>query len=450
MGKRHSPTHTKSKKVPFEALHYIGLYRIPTHIIMQDPTEDDAAPILPTETVSMEVEAPVPTEIASNDANMNHTVTDGRKAAKRTLPWDLNAGELLVSQDQDNPARKKPRLEEPLPTTTDQAASKNESPDLSVELSPAAAAAADNDDVNTDAVTDTQPNAVTTRRLWTLEDDAKLTRAVANTSKKKWGNNYKTDWGAVTALVPGRTRKDCYDRWKNVLDPSIALTAGSGGKWTEDEDSKLKDAVQKHGGNNWPAIAELVPGRTRVQCYKRWNNALDPSIDWANVRAGKWSEDEDTKLKDAVQTHGGKNWGAISALVPGRTKSQCFGRWHDALDPSIDRANERKGKWTAVEDSKLKDAVQRYGGKNWGAISALILGRTKIQCRIRWHDALDPSIDRANGRTGKWTAVEDSKLKDAVQTHGGKDWVGISALIPGRTKVQCRSRWHYALNPSIG
>jgi hypothetical protein len=86
---------------------------------MQDPTEDDAAPILPTETVlSMEVEAPIPTEIVSDDPNMNRKVTDSRKAAKRTLPWDLNAGELLVSQDEDNPARKKPRLEEPLPTTT--------------------------------------------------------------------------------------------------------------------------------------------------------------------------------------------------------------------------------------------------------------------------------------------------------------------------------------------
>jgi hypothetical protein len=40
------------------------------------------------------------------------------------------------------------------------------------------------------------------------------------------------------------------------------------------------------------------------------------------------------------------------------------------------------------------------------------------------NDVLDPSIYGASGRkgkwTGKWTAVEDSKLKDAVQTHGDK------------------------------
>jgi hypothetical protein len=38
------------------------------------------------------------------------------------------------------------------------------------------------------------------------------------------------------------------------------------------------------------------------------------------ARTGKWAEDEDIKLKDAVETHGGNNWGAIAALVPGRTK----------------------------------------------------------------------------------------------------------------------------------
>jgi hypothetical protein len=47
---------------------------------------------------------------------------------------------------------------------------------------------------------------------------------------------------------------------------------------------------------------------------------------------------------------------------------------------------------------------------------------------------LDPSIGGASGRTGKWTAVEDSKLKNAVQTHGGKNWCAIAALVPGRTE----------------
>jgi myb proto-oncogene protein len=95
---------------------------------------------------------------------------------------------------------------------------------------------------------------------------------------------------------------------------------------------------------------------------------IDPTI----ARTGQWAEDEDSKLKDAVQRHGGKDWDAITALVPGRTTKQCSSRWHDTLVPSFDRANERTGKWAEDEDSKLKDAVQMYGGKNWKEVTALV------------------------------------------------------------------------------
>jgi hypothetical protein len=110
------------------------------------------------------------------------------------------------------------------------------------------------------------------------------------------------------------------------------------------------------------------------QCKRKWHQFLDPGIDRANERAGKWTPDEDSKLKDAVQTHGVKNWKEAAALVPGRTGDQCRHRWRDVLDPSIERANGRKGKWTPDEDSKLKDAMQTRSDKNWEAIADYRLG----------------------------------------------------------------------------
>jgi hypothetical protein len=205
---------------------------------------------------------------------------------------------------------------------------------------------------------------------------------------------------------------------------------------------------QTYGDNDWVAVAVLVPDRSNKQCWRRWYDFLDPIIARASGRKGKWSAVEDSKLKDAVRTCGGKDWGVIAALVPCRTKTQCRQRWQDALDPSIDRTSGRTGKWTAVEDSKLKDGVQTHGDKDWVAISALVPGRTRSQCRHRWLDALDCSMDRASGRTGKWASVEDVKLKDAVQLHGGKDWVAIAALVPGRTRKQCRDRWNLPWIPA--
>ena len=243
---------------------------------MQHPTDQDETSI-PTDTTVI------------NGPNMNRTVTVRRKAAKRSLPFDLKAEELhLVSpppQDEDIPARKKPRLEEPLPTTADATARRNTaSHDVSVGLSPPAA---DNDDENADLMTDTHSNAGATRATgrWTLEEDAKLTSAVANTSEKKWGKEYKTNWAAVAALVPGRTKSQCWKRWKEFLDPSIGRANGRTGTWEEDEDIKLKDAVEAYGGKKWGKIAALVPGRTISQCCsRRWNEKLVPtSIDKATT-----------------------------------------------------------------------------------------------------------------------------------------------------------------------
>jgi hypothetical protein len=78
-----------------------------------NPTDQaEAEPVIPQDTVISS-----PDMTVSNNTNMNRTAAIvRRKAATRTRPWDQAVGELLVSQDEDNPARKKPRLEEPLPT----------------------------------------------------------------------------------------------------------------------------------------------------------------------------------------------------------------------------------------------------------------------------------------------------------------------------------------------
>jgi hypothetical protein len=275
------------------------------------------------------------------------------------------------------PARKKQRREEPLPTTTTDEAT-------TVAHPPTDAAT---DHADSDPVLDMHPIARTTAaprraRLWTPEEDVTLISAVTNTRKKKRGKEYKTDWVAIARLVPGRTNMQCYKRWNNKLDPSIDCANGRTGLWEKDEDIKLKGAVQKHGRKNWAVIAALVPGRTRMQCQNRWHDAL--SIDQI-VRTGKWAEDEDIKLKEAVQKHGGKNWDAVARLVPDRTRSQCKNRWHNVLDPSTDKANGRTGKWTADEASRLEGAVQMHGVKDWVAIAALVPGRTNKQCYKRWN-----------------------------------------------------------------
>jgi hypothetical protein len=344
---------------------------------MEGPTEEAEALI------------PIVERVVSSGPNLVRTSGTSmlrRKAAKRSETW------YLASPPQEDYilATKRPRLEIPIATATAEAATEAASrPDVAMALPPPADDADDADaDANADSVTETQwnPRATGATARWTSEEDAELTSVVvANTCNTKGGKKYTKDRAAVAALVLGRTKTQCSDRWQHALKHSITQSAGRVGKWAAVEDSRLKDAVQMHGGKNWDKIAALVLSRTQKQCYDRWNRVLIANSDQVTERTGTWTEDEDMKLKDAVQTHGGKNWGAIATLVPGPKKVHCYHRWHYVLDPSIDRVNERTGQWTEVEDSKLKDAVQTHGGKNWDGISALVPGRTQKGYTNRWH-----------------------------------------------------------------
>jgi hypothetical protein len=180
-----------------------------------------------------QAEASISTETVREGPNLNRTVSVQRKATKCSESWYLvpplpqNTAVPLPPSPQggDIPERKKPRLDEPLPTATDEAARKTASPDFSLGLPPPAA---DNNDANADLVTDTTPNTGATSH-WlrlTLEEVAELTSAVAKTKKKRWGKEFKIDWVVIATLVSDRTDEQCYRRWRyHSSDPSIALTA---------------------------------------------------------------------------------------------------------------------------------------------------------------------------------------------------------------------------------
>jgi hypothetical protein len=119
----------------------------------------------------------------------------------------------------------------------------------------------------------------------------------------------------------------------------------------------------------------------------RWTSE-EAGIDWTTERKGTWTPDEDRMLVHAVEKFAATRWKTIAALIPGRTKKQCWNRWQYALDPSILQTTERTGKWIREEDDKLVAAVQKHNGKNWDAIAELVLSRTKRQCMDRWHKVL--------------------------------------------------------------
>jgi hypothetical protein len=301
---------------------------------------------------------------------------------------------------------------------------------------------------------------------WTVDEDNKLKAALGSSKCKTWE--------AIADVIPGRTVKQCTNRWYDIVAPSIDLPPSWKDPWTADEDGKLKDAVERYGGKNWDAIAALVPHRSTSGCRVRWHDILasgqtrkectsasQNGLDTRRMgQRTNWTSDEDNKLRAAFLTHNGKNWAAITEMVPGKTKKQVTNRWYEALGPDTNRSATQKGRWTEDEDIKLKDAVERYGGKNWEAIAALVPRQSTRRCRDRWHNALAPgqtglqstsTVEKVldTGRKGRWTPEEDVALRNAFLAHNGKNWVAVAALVPGRSRKQCWNRWHDALDPSI-
>jgi hypothetical protein len=221
-----------------------------------------------------------------------------------------NIGEIKLvtppqAEDIQETKKKKPRLEKPLPTTTAGAARKTASPDVVVGLAPPATLP------STDTV-----DASTLRRSYRPRRSRSQTQLPPiDTSEEELDDG---DDANDAVVVVDDDDVDSEPVMDDALDPSIGRATARVGTWTADEDKMLKDAVLVHGGKNWETIATLVPGRAKIQCFYRWSKYA--SLNPATASTGKWTADEDKMLKDAVLVHGGNNWVAIAALVPGQTK----------------------------------------------------------------------------------------------------------------------------------
>eukprot|EP00903_Cladosiphon_okamuranus_P008416 g8092.t1 len=303
-------------------------------------------------------------------------------------------------------------------------------------------------------------------------------------------------------------------------------------RWSPEEDDRLRASVDKHQGTNWKEIAKEVKTRNHVQCLQRWKKVLTPGL----VK-GQWTPEEDQLLVSVVN-EGHKNWGSLSARIPGRTSKQCRERWCHHLDPRI-----VKGQWTAAEDEIIV-SMQKQIGNKWAQIAQQLDGRTENATKIRWkilerelkrdgdereeekaaasvlsktgnpdevpigvpRDAVAAYRDHGEssedtvglprplpsaGRTGErgasraditqgvspangvglgkragsgggngghdgqncarrgWLAEEDERLKEAVEEFGERNWREVARNVRTRNHIQCQQRWKKALRPGL-
>ena len=141
-------------------------------------------------------------------------------------------------------------------------------------------------------------------------------------------------------------------------------------KFTPEEDETLRNLVAENGPHKWDMIAILMPGRTGRQCRDRYQNYLCPGIN-----KDMWTHEEEMLLLEKYSQYGSQ-WAKISKFFKGRTGTAIKNRWNyyvsrvsaKRLDERMRRGQEGKtgdpGKTLKTSSMEASPVERVFGSLN--------------------------------------------------------------------------------------
>ena len=290
----------------------------------------------------------------------------------------------------------------------------------------------------------------------------------------------------------------------------MSTTSGTTGKgkivWTAVEDEQLLNAVERdkqhRGGEesaeddeDWDMIAQSFPGKTAVQCFKRYLvlNRRDTTGGESSFEAAaaasaaaegkeKRGEEEDNQFNSKPKA---KRLGSSSQ------KGQGTKRLKVAVAVKAEATSRTDVRWSQDESRLLTKLVDQYkdctyhakrllcfilclcfvtiagqishnfslfsfccccccwdltvAAPRWNEIASNFQDKAAEDCLTKYQTLKKPRVVKGKG---SWTEAEDAILIEK-RLELGKKWAKISAFLPGREGKQCRERFVNHLDPAL-
>lgn len=144
-------------------------------------------------------------------------------------------------------------------------------------------------------------------------------------------------------------------------------------KWSKEEDAMLLNlAGESKIKNRWKYVSSVLNTKTAKQCFSRYHR-INPLY-----KEGKWTKQEDLRLKELVQLHC-KNWSLISKEFMSRSPKQVRDRFLNYLNPELVTHDFSK-----EEDLIIVNCVHQLG-KKWVLISKQLPGRSSYSVKNRYN-----------------------------------------------------------------